>query len=412
MEDYKKDPNIDRNYTDYMDTLSIDTDELYGRVMKRVDKKSRVMFKHVGMVACTVVLLVAMVGIIVGVVSNPIGWSYPGGTIQTNSPNPTNTESPESPESPTASSTPHVTTPPPITTIPTNSDFLWRCEYADVFVNGLGANTLEISFILRNTSGRGLYYGNGYRLYRYMEGNWEIWEVVAMPSDSAGYSQEISNYIGENIAISCGISWGDELAAGRYRFERDFFPDLGDINNYITVAFEFDAIPWPVLLEAEGSPASRIRWRQHRQAWIDFAILGGSSEIIVPVIGSLQVRPNRIDYSFANRSSEDYVLNSFGALAQYVDGKWQFLLGIGDANDLLVCEMFQSIQGSTIPMPILRLVIRGGSIEPSMGIPLGRPPVERLAPGRYIVIRSFSPTDRMPGDSRNQEHLIIEFTVN
>jgi len=182
-----------------------------------------------------------------------------------------------------------------------------------------GASASGVVFTLRNTTGMGLHYRDGYRLYRYTDGEWEHLTRFG----SADRLQEINQYIEKNQLQVFYTNWGREVEPGRYRYERDFFPDLEDMDNYLTVAFVFYVRHWSEWEEEEGTPEAIAALQQARQVRIDFAISGaGPNEFLVPV-GYIVVSQTSINFSIRNRSDVSLMYGREWELAQYVDGRWQ-----------------------------------------------------------------------------------------
>jgi hypothetical protein len=240
------------------------------------------------------------------------------------------------------------------------------------FVNGSESG---LEFTLRNISGTTLYYGNGYRLYRHENEQWEL-----------AHSQygSIIYHLEPETVRDYYIEWAEilpnqELApilipGGRYLFAKQIFTDPQNLDSFEYFRFEFDLLPWYAWEVTRD-------WAQER---IDAAVLSSASSNVV-VIDDVEVSRSGIAFTLENRTNTKYVYGMGWYLAHYIDGRWQ-----------------SAAARYRRDITAIGLILPGGTIQ-HYNIEWGYI-FDALPPGRYMFIRAYH-------SQIATEYVMIEFAV-
>ena len=288
-------------------------------------------------------------------------------------------------------------------------------DFADIHINHVSG--FSLAFSIRNTWDKALYYGDGYRIYKYED---EEWVAVALPEESVANSTEINRRIDANTIRRHSHSFGHgggnfdffELPFGRYKFVRNYFVNPNDTNDYKTLVFEFGIWPWwadsfglgteedaqdnwmQCEIELQKSQ-SVVRFHNRRQKHISFVTAGDTSEIIT-LASKVEVSRTEIAFGLHNFSDEEFMYGLGFELAKYVDGRWQ---PAPFAHDYwAVSDIGLIIEGGDTLDELIQFTWIFGELEP----------------GKYMFIRSHSPSSR-PRDNIivdiDQEYLMVKFVV-
>jgi len=237
-------------------------------------------------------------------------------------------------------------------------------------------NGFGLSFMLRNTSDENMYYGDGYRIYRYDDGQWQLNHA----REASGGAYVLAPGVTRNISIQ----WGRYIADGTYKFV---------MSNGVEI--EFDEVPW-----------DDMPFEDMRQGRIDFITAGETSENIT-LAGEPEASPTGISFTLENRSDMDFGYGHPYDLVRYEDGRW---LAVPFVND------------AAFTMPLLTLRPgRSDLYAIDWGWIFGE-----LPPGRYMFIRDFMRLDEsfVEYDGEHEtwssihiryptkEYLMIEFTID
>ena len=256
-----------------------------------------------------------------------------------------------------------------------------------VDVNGGGlqtaitaSNGFGLGFLVRNETGRRLYYNDDFRL-------------DSQPMTEA-HNRWGVQYINHGDTQVKSVQWGGPRPTGIYTFERDFFTDENLTELYATVTIEFDVISWQHFADgAEPAPAHIQAHRDNREReHLAFLFAGGTSEVIV-LASEVAVSRTEVAFSTANVSTQSFMHGLHYSLLVYENG-WK------PAPTILDSWAISDIG----------IGIRGGQViedrfdfEWLYGV---------LPNGRYMIMRHHCEDHFRAGAARVQETLMVEFVID
>jgi len=132
-----------------------------------------------------------------------------------------------------------------------------------------GSNEFGVVILLRNETGKRLYYNDDFRV---------DYQPMSNHNNRAGVQ-----FINHGDTKDMHVNWASSRPSGIYTFERDFFHDRSLTEFYKTLSLDFDVIGWyhftdnpqPVPEDLQAHRDARERER------LAFQVAGGPSNVIV-----------------------------------------------------------------------------------------------------------------------------------
>ena len=234
------------------------------------------------------------------------------------------------------------------------------------------SNEFGIGFLLRNETGKRLYYNDDFRV-----------DSLEM---SNRHNRAGVQFISPSDTTEMHVNWENSRPTGIYTFERDFFTDADLTNLYTTLVLEFDVIGWYHLTDdPEPIPDDLQAFRDNRlRRGLEFQIAGGTSEIIV-LASEVAVSRTTVAFNTANLSTWPFG-HGLGYRLLVYDNGWK------DAPTILdnwaIADIGLEIQGGEV-------------IEDRFDFEWLYGP---LANGRYMIMRQHR--------AGRMELLLVEFIID
>jgi len=262
----------------------------------------------------------------------------------------------------------------------------------------ISGHASRLEFTLRNTTGKSLFYDDGFTLYRLSNGHWEY---------ESSMRGETTHELAHAVTRSYHIDWwfsgwrlmeeghpsapeywtaevakGYDLPAGRYVFIRRLFTDPHHMELHDYLYIEFDVAYFDVAYEEKHDD---LIWQQER---LEF-ILCGLGDRRIRQSRDAVVDRNGIVFGLVN-NSEHHFRSSL--LAKYSDGNWLYV-SLPDGRSAHI-SWFEDNPGHL-----------GHVYTVGFWPCLRRSSFHGFSPGRYMLVMEF-------GDSSsNRIYVPVEFNL-
>jgi len=243
------------------------------------------------------------------------------------------------------------------------------------------SNGRRMNFLLRNETGRRLYYNDDFRI------------------NSTPYTNFENHFgtqsINRSSTINIHVSWETFLLTGIYTFEQDFFLDEHLTELYTTLVFDFGVISWDSLTPNAPPIPEDLQVMQDDQFRhrLEFQIAGGTHSAIV-LASEVSVSRTEVAFSIANLSTQSFIYGADYRLLVYENG-WRDAPVIIDGNWSRGLIAFVMQEGRVIEDHFDFTWLHG-----------------ELANGRYMIMRHYSESHRRPGARSVQDTLMVEFIID